>query len=191
MRQALLALATATTTASGCVWYVPALVTLRAGADRPASHRRAAVACLTGWGTAGIVTVLLLLTRTWWIPCAAAGTGGLLTAALMTRAAALRRREAREAALQWTRLGQGATLPAADRGRHIVAVLVGAGLVAATLAAAAGASFAAGHTTSRPVALTVPAAVLGAFLASAVAYARVARRRTGTRRAPTPGRSRG
>ncbi|MFD0505352.1 hypothetical protein ACFQ0G_25505 [Streptomyces chiangmaiensis] len=94
MPQAVLALGVAAVTASGCVWYMPALADLRAGADRPVSRRRAAAACVSGWSTAGTVAVLLLLAEAWWIPRAAAVVGGLVSAGLRIRAAVLRRNEA-------------------------------------------------------------------------------------------------
>lgn len=72
MSHPVLALGAAAVTAAGSVWYLPALADLRAGADRPASRRTGAVACLSGWTTAAAVAVLLLLTDNWWAPCAAA-----------------------------------------------------------------------------------------------------------------------
>ncbi|MEU8972002.1 hypothetical protein AB0D11_22465 [Streptomyces monashensis] len=135
MPQAVLALGATTVTASGRVWYLPALADLRAGVDRPGSRRRAAAACVSGWGTGGVIAVLLLPAEAWWIPCAAAAAGVLLTACLRIGAAAARRTESREAACHWGELGHAHPLPPPDRSRYVVAVLFGAGLVAATVAA--------------------------------------------------------
>ncbi|MFJ6997492.1 hypothetical protein ACISUF_25645, partial [Streptomyces sp. NPDC003090] len=61
MNGTVLALGAGAVTASGCVWYVPALADLRAGADRPGSRRLAAASCVTGWATAAATAPLLLL----------------------------------------------------------------------------------------------------------------------------------
>ena len=42
MTHTVLAIGTAALTASGCVWYLPAIADLQAGADRPRSTRTAA-----------------------------------------------------------------------------------------------------------------------------------------------------
>ncbi|MFD7879561.1 hypothetical protein ACFV5G_36660, partial [Streptomyces sp. NPDC059766] len=65
------ALGAALLTAAGCVWYVPAVADLRAGADRPVSRRTAAAACLTGWTTLAAVAVLLFAGTAWQAECAA------------------------------------------------------------------------------------------------------------------------
>ncbi|MCZ9337902.1 hypothetical protein NGM37_08945, partial [Streptomyces sp. TRM76130] len=77
MAHPVLALGLALVTASGCVWYLPALADARAGADRPDSRRGRAAACLTGWTTVAGVAVLLLVTGSWWPPGAAAGAGAV------------------------------------------------------------------------------------------------------------------
>ncbi|MET9076568.1 hypothetical protein ABZX95_31495 [Streptomyces sp. NPDC004232] len=135
MAQTVLALGATTVTASGCVWYLPALADLRAGPDRPVSRRRAAAACVSGWSTGGVIAVLLLLAEAWWIPCAAAAAGMLLTAGLRIGAAVARRTESRESARHWGELGPVRPSPPPDRSRYVVAVLFGTGLVAATVAA--------------------------------------------------------
>ncbi|WP_236243970.1 hypothetical protein [Streptomyces sp. CC210A] len=89
------AVGTAALTVSGCVWYVPALVDLRAGPDRPASRRLAAAACLTGWATALAVALLLLAGGPWRAAGAAVALGGSAAVTLRMRAALRRRREAR------------------------------------------------------------------------------------------------
>ncbi|MFF0106007.1 hypothetical protein [Streptomyces hirsutus] len=134
MAHSVLALGAAVVTAAGSVWYLPALADLRAGADRPASRRTGAVACLSGWSTAAAVAVLLLLTDSWWPPCAAALAGATATTGLWTRAAVHRRRGAREAARFWEQLGWFGP-PERSRTAFVAAVLVG-GLAAATTTAA-------------------------------------------------------
>ncbi|MCK7622380.1 hypothetical protein MUU72_04475 [Streptomyces sp. RS10V-4] len=57
---AVLALGATALCASGCVWYLPAVADLRAGADRPASRRLAAAACLAAWATVALCAPLLL-----------------------------------------------------------------------------------------------------------------------------------
>ncbi|MFC8507329.1 hypothetical protein ACFU3J_10625 [Streptomyces sp. NPDC057411] len=109
---AVLALGVGAVTASGCVWYVPALLDLRAGADRPASRRLAAAACVTGWATAGLTAPLLLAGVPALLLLAATVSGAAAVAALWTVAAVRRRREAREAAACWAALG-GTAPPAA------------------------------------------------------------------------------
>ncbi|MFD5496849.1 hypothetical protein ACFYY3_04480 [Streptomyces sp. NPDC001812] len=104
MSHPVLALGAAAVTTAGSVWYLPALVDLRAGADRPASRRAEAVACLSGWSTAAVVAVLLLVTGGWWPPCAAALTGATVTTGLWGRAAVHRRRSTREEARLWAQL---------------------------------------------------------------------------------------
>ncbi|MET8558593.1 hypothetical protein ABZV64_27080 [Streptomyces sp. NPDC004959] len=120
------ALALGVLTASGCVWYVPALVDLRAGADRPVSRRLAALACLSGWGTAGLAAVLLLTGA----PLAVAGAGVLACAALRLAAWGRARGEAREHAAYWAALDAH---PDARRAPHrVVGAVIATGLTAAT-----------------------------------------------------------
>lgn len=102
MAQPVLALGCALVTGAGCVWYLPALADLRAGAaDRPPSRRTAALACLTGWATVAAVGPTLLLTASWWAPCAVTAAGGTATAVLRVRAAVRRAGERRETARLW------------------------------------------------------------------------------------------
>ncbi|MFC9854267.1 hypothetical protein [Streptomyces prasinus] len=137
MSQPVLALGTAAVTAAGSVWYLPALADLRAGADRPASRRTGAVACLSGWSTAAVVAVLLL-TDSRWLPCAAALAGATATAGLWARAAVHRRRGAREAARLWAQLGwSGPPGRSRSASATVVAVVLTGGLLAATATAAA------------------------------------------------------
>ncbi|GAU67272.1 putative Syd protein [Streptomyces sp. NBRC 110611] len=91
-----LALGVAALTASGCVWYLPALADLRAGDDRPVSLRTAAAGCLTGWATLAALALPLLADAAWWVPCAVAAVGAVATATLRVRARVHRKREAAE-----------------------------------------------------------------------------------------------
>ena len=175
MSRAVVALGLAAVTASGCVWYVPALADLRARADRPASRRTAAAACLSGWSTAGIVAVLLLVAEAWWIPSAAAGAA--LTAALRVRAAVQRRREMREAARHWAELSRQVPRPGAARpSRTVVAVLLGAGLAAGSATAILRVAAGPGYGMDWLAAAAVSAAVVGLFLTLAIAHTRTAGR---------------
>ncbi|GAA0628865.1 hypothetical protein GCM10009535_00200 [Streptomyces thermocarboxydovorans] len=176
MSQAVVALGLAAVTASGCVWYVPALADLRARADRPVSRRAAAAACLSGWSTAGIVAVLLLVAEAWWIPSAAAVAGAALTAALRVGAAVQRRREMREAARHWAELSRQVPRPGARPSRTVVAVLLGAGLAAGSATAILRVAAGPGNGTDWLAAAAVPAAVVGLFLTLAIAHTRTAGR---------------
>ncbi|WP_433342255.1 hypothetical protein [Streptomyces sp. CA-253872] len=127
------ALALGVLTASGCVWYVPALVDLRAGADRPVSRRLTALACLGGWGTAGLSAVLLLTG----MPFVFVVTGaGLLGSAALRLAAWVRSRaEAREDAARWAALDVHPDVRRAPHRR--VGALLACGLTLAVAAATA------------------------------------------------------
>ncbi|MCL6669237.1 hypothetical protein [Streptomyces panaciradicis] len=185
MAQAVLAVGTALVTASGCVWYVPALVDLRAGADRPDSRRLAAAACLTGWGTAGLVTVLLSVVGTWWPVAGTVAAGAVATAGLRVRALVRRRDERREVARQWAALSPGPPRHgrADDSARDVFAALLGSALAVAAVAAAVAVSPATGGGIDWLVA-AAPVAVAGLMLVLAATHART------TRRGPAPGRTR-
>ncbi|MFD8007333.1 hypothetical protein [Streptomyces mirabilis] len=179
MAQPVLALGAALLTASGCVWYVPALADLRAGADRPVYRRIAAAACVSAWSTAGIIAALLMVTETWWILAVAAVAGTAVTSGFWIRAAVQRRREVGEAARHWAQLRQGRPLAGTDRSRSVFAALVGTGLATAMATATL---LLAVSPENGPDWLTAaaPAALVGLFLAIAatVTHARMARRRT-------------
>ncbi|MEU3104497.1 hypothetical protein [Streptomyces griseoflavus] len=104
MPQPVLALGCTAVTVAGSVWYLPALADLRAGPDRPRSRRTAALACLTGWGTAAAVALALLVAPARWTPAAVAAVGGAAAMALCVRAAVRRAAERRETARQWAGL---------------------------------------------------------------------------------------
>ncbi|MGV4886912.1 hypothetical protein ACSR0Z_09860 [Streptomyces viridosporus] len=160
MSQPVLALGCAVVTAAGCVWYLPALADLRAGADRPLSRRTAALACLTGWGTLAAVALVLLVTTGWGAPGAVVAAGGSATAALWTGAAVRRAGERREAARQWAQLPHGPLPVAAHRSRGAVTALVVAG-PAAGVAAVTALLPALGHGGGHgPATAVVPAAVV-------------------------------
>ncbi|MDT6984662.1 hypothetical protein ACFSUJ_23300 [Streptomyces lusitanus] len=124
MAQPVLALGCALVTAAGCVWYLPALADLRAGAaDRPPSRRTAALACLTGWGTVAALAPALLVAPHWWVPCAVAAAGGTAAAVLRVRAAVRRGRERRETARLWAGPASGGPPPSGAVPRGAVAAL--------------------------------------------------------------------
>ncbi|MFI8231240.1 hypothetical protein ACIGDI_20610 [Streptomyces sp. NPDC085900] len=177
MAQAVLAVGTAFVTASGCVWYVPALVDLRAGADRPDSRRFAAAACLSGWGTAGVVAVLLLVAQTWWPVAGTAAVGAVATVGLRIRSLVRRRDERREVARHWAALtpnpprhGRGD-----DSARYVFAALLGSALAVAAVAAAVAVSPGTGGGVDWLVA-AAPVGVAGLILVLAATHARTARR---------------
>ncbi|MEU7470285.1 hypothetical protein AB0A94_17430 [Streptomyces sp. NPDC044984] len=172
MPQPVLALGCAAATAAGCVWYLPALADLRAGADRPLSRRTAAIACLTGWGTLATVAPVLLLAAAWWVPAVVAAAGGTAAAVLWTGTAVRRAGERREAARQWARLPYEPP-PTARHPRGTVAALVVAGPVAAVTAVVA-----------PVVVVTVPALVVGLLLMIAVRHTRMVRRTAASRGRP-------
>ncbi|MEU1179888.1 hypothetical protein ABZ464_19960 [Streptomyces sp. NPDC005820] len=181
MVQPVAALGVAMVTVSGCVWYLPALVDLRAGADRPDSRRTAAASCLSGWGTTGVIALLLLLVEMWWAPVAAAVTGAAVTAGLRGRAVVQRRRETRQAAHDWAELRADPRPVGTGRARHVVAVLLACGLcTAATMAALEQAV--AGERGAASWALAVaPTGIVALSVALAVTYAGLAGRRAGPR----------
>ncbi|MGW2700046.1 hypothetical protein [Streptomyces sp. NPDC001340] len=178
MSQAVLALGAAMVAAAGCVWYLPALADLRAGADRPVSRRRAAAACLSGWTTVGVVAVLLLVAEAWWVPSGAAVAGAAVTLGLRVRASLQRRRESREAASQWAELRKDRQPPDTGRVRTaVVAVLVGFGPAAAVVAAAAMVVAKPGHGMSGWMLAAVPTTIVALFLGVAAVSGWMFRRR--------------
>ncbi|MFK8848097.1 hypothetical protein [Streptomyces sp. Ac-502] len=109
MSHATLALGATALFAAGCVWYLPAAAALRAGADRPYSHRIAAASCVTFWCTPALVAVLLL-TPAPWSALGAVTAAGLLTAAALLAVSRLQRsREQHEESQRWSTLRQGGT----------------------------------------------------------------------------------
>ncbi|MFE7979153.1 hypothetical protein [Streptomyces shenzhenensis] len=185
MSHAVLALGLAAVNVSGCVWYLPALADLRAGADRPVSRRSAAAACVSGWSTSGIVALALLLAEAWWIPCAVAVAGAAATVGLRAGAVVQRRREARESARNWAELGHAGQPPGTARARTGVAVLIGLGPAAAVVALVVVVE--PGGGTGGWAVAVLPAAVVGLSLALAVAYLRMTR--NANRCHPRPSRS--
>ncbi|MEU3946490.1 hypothetical protein [Streptomyces sp. NPDC029526] len=178
MAHSVLALGCAVVTASGCVWYLPALVDLRAGPDRPPSRRTAALATLTGWATLGGAALLLLTATAWWPAATVTATGVVATGALRLCAAVRRAGEAREAAGQWARLGQGPLPPARRRtSRAVVAALVATALLTAGTVVAVGLSATLptgpdGGTWWPVTATAVPALIVTLLLTSAVRHVR-------------------
>lgn len=176
MSLAVLALPAGVVTASGCVWYLPALADLRAGADRPAYRRTAAMACLAGWTTVAVTGVLLLVAGTWRVPAAVAVTGATATACLRIRAGVRRRREEREAARHWAQLLRPQPLPDSRRERKIVATLICFGPAAAMATAALAMAAGPQHGNGWLAISTWPSVVVALCLAIAVVYVRAPRR---------------
>ncbi|MFJ9863812.1 hypothetical protein [Streptomyces sp. NPDC101165] len=177
MAQAVLALGAATVAAAGCVWYLPALADLRAGADRPVSRRRAAAACLGGWTTVGVVAVLLLVSEAWWVPSGAAVAGVAVTLGLRVRASLQRRRESRETARQWAELRKDQQPPDTEPVRTaVVALLVGCGLALAVIAATVMVVVQPGHCMAGWAVAAVPAMIVALFLGVAAVSGRAFRR---------------
>ncbi|MER5355965.1 hypothetical protein ABT093_37305 [Kitasatospora sp. NPDC002551] len=101
MSHIVLAIGTAAITASGCVWYLPAIADLQAGADRPRSARTAAAACVTWWACLAMAGGLLLAVPAWQ-PAAEIALAGLVAGVLMRVRAHLQSRiEQREEAVRW------------------------------------------------------------------------------------------
>ncbi|GGI94712.1 hypothetical protein [Streptomyces brasiliensis] len=179
MSQPVLALGAAAVTVAGGVWYLPALADLRAGADRPLSRRTAAAACLSGWGTAGVVAVLLLVTGPWWIPVATAAAGAVLAAGLRIGATVQHRREVRETARHWAELRRGSSQAGTGRTRNVVAVLVGAGLFTAVATAILKLAAGPGDGEDWLAAAAAPALIVAVFVTLALTHSRAVRRRAG------------
>lgn len=140
MNHSVLAIATAALTAGGCVWYLPAIADLQAGADRPRSTRTAAAACVLGWATLALAGGLLLALGDWRpaAQLALAGLGGGV--ALWLRALRERRVEQREADERWIALDAGPAPRPPRSGRSSAVGLAGwlvVGAAVASLGAAA------------------------------------------------------
>ncbi|MFD8782716.1 hypothetical protein [Kitasatospora sp. NPDC059599] len=137
MNHTVLAIGTAALTASGCVWYLPAIADLQAGADRPRSTRTAAAACVLWWAALALAGGLLLVVPDW-RPAAQIALAGLVGGtALRVRALRDRRREVRETAARWAALDTG---PAPRTGWPLAVALAGwlvVGAAVASLGAAA------------------------------------------------------
>ncbi|MEU2182958.1 hypothetical protein [Streptomyces thermolilacinus] len=180
MTGAVLALGIGAVTASGCVWYLPALADLRAGADRPGSRRLAAAACVTGWATAAATALLLLLGVSARPLLAVAAAGAGTGIGLRVRAAVRRRREEREDAVCWTAL-HFAPPRREPRPQYASARAVAWGLALAVTAALLLARGRA-HGVSTPLAVAAPAALVACALSAAALRAA---RGEGPARTPT------
>ncbi|CCK25696.1 putative secreted protein [Streptomyces davaonensis JCM 4913] len=183
MSRVVLALGVALVTAAGCVWYLPALADVRAGADRPHSRRTGAAACLMGWATPAATAVVLLVSQPWWAPASVAVAGAALTIGLRIRAAVQHRDETREIAAHWAALRH---TPPPDRwshgpSRYTFAALLGGGLVTAVTIAALLLATGPGDGGHWLMAATTSAAVVGVFLAIATTRTHLARKHTTSR----------
>ncbi|MFH9349732.1 hypothetical protein [Kitasatospora sp. NPDC017646] len=131
MTHTVLAIGTAALTASGCVWYLPAIADLQAGADRPRSTRTAAAACVLWWAALALAGGLLLAVPDWHPAAQVALTGLVGGTALRLRAAWERRGEQRESAARWAALEAG---PVPRNGRPAAVALAGWLVVGAAVA---------------------------------------------------------
>ncbi|OPG04935.1 hypothetical protein B1R27_23180 [Streptomyces sp. GKU 895] len=175
-----LGLGVALVTVSGCAWYLPALTDLRARDDRPVSRRTAAIACLTGWSTAGAVALLLLVGVMWPVPCAVAVAGAAGTSVLRAHAGAQQRAETREVARHWATLEPTAPRHGRSQGRmehYVFAALVACGVVVALIAETLLMAAGPGRGGAGVAVAMAPTAILGAFLVLAATYARMSRHR--------------
>ncbi|WP_340373961.1 hypothetical protein U5640_01425 [Streptomyces sp. SS7] len=177
MVQPVAALGAAMVTVSGCTWYLPALVDLRAGADRTDSRRTAAAACLSGWSTTGVIALLLFLAEAWWVPVAAAVTGAAVTAVLWCRALVQRRREARQTAQDWAELRAAPAPAGPGRRPRLVAGLLGGGLCAAAATAVLQPALAGERGPHGPSLALAPAGIVAVSVAVAALCASRSRRR--------------
>jgi hypothetical protein len=94
-------------TLAGYVWYVPAVLTLRAGADRPVSQRMAATACVTAWGTTAALAATLFLSLPAAVMAAVGAAGYSAATTVRLRAVLQSHRERAEDAREWASLLQG------------------------------------------------------------------------------------
>ncbi|MEV6329310.1 hypothetical protein [Streptomyces sp. NPDC051909] len=124
-------------TASGCVWYVPALADLRAGADRPASRRLGAAACVTAWATVAAAALLLLGGLPAHLPAAVTAAGAGAALALRIRATLRHRQEQHEAATYWHTLAAPPPPSRRPRLRAVFATTLATGLATGLALAAA------------------------------------------------------
>jgi hypothetical protein len=131
MAHPVLVLGTAVLTAAGSAWYLPALIELRAGDDRPHATRLAAIACLLWWCGLGLACALLMTPAPWQLAAAVALAAASSAAILRWTAALARRAELREQARQWTALpALLRTVTARNRVRPATAGWLVAGLTA-------------------------------------------------------------
>ncbi|MEU9075479.1 hypothetical protein ACFYUY_30220 [Kitasatospora sp. NPDC004745] len=131
MNHTVLAIGTAALTASGCVWYLPAIADLQAGPDRPRSTRTAAAACVLWWAALALAGGLLLVLPDW-RPAAQTALAGLVGgAALRVRARWDRHGEQRESVARWAALDAA---PAPHPRRPAAPALAGWLLVGAAVA---------------------------------------------------------
>ncbi|MET9293355.1 hypothetical protein [Streptomyces sp. NPDC003077] len=128
MSHGVLALGAGALFAAGCVWYLPAVVDVRAGLDRPLSIRLAAVSLLIGWGSVALTGALLLTPLHWHVIAAVAVAAVLVAVAVRGLALVRRNHERREEWQIWAALrpdtpsrhgrpsqpGGGLTRPASD-----------------------------------------------------------------------------
>ncbi|WP_223774463.1 hypothetical protein [Streptomyces sp. 135] len=176
MNAAVDVLAVAVVTIAGSVWWLTALVDLRAKGDRPASRRATAVSCLTGWGCALVTVAAYLADARPWPLTILALAGAATTVPLRVRALRLQAREQQEASQHWAVLRPGAARAFPDRRPHITfALWATTGLA---LACASGALLVLGiPSPHRPwLTVLVPLAITAPFLTVGGVRAHQARR---------------
>ncbi|MFB6894529.1 hypothetical protein ACFCX4_35125 [Kitasatospora sp. NPDC056327] len=175
MSHIVLAIGTAAITASGCVWYLPAIADLQAGEDRPRSSRTAAAACVTWWACLALAGGLLLAVPAW-EPAAQIVLAGLVAGVLLrVRAGLQSRAEQREQAVRWALIDPAPEpLPCAPRpsARALLGWLL-VGLAIASLGAVSILLSGGGPLATRLVAAAVGAVVVcTAFLLIGLGSAR-------------------
>ncbi|MFJ9949705.1 hypothetical protein [Kitasatospora sp. NPDC091207] len=159
MSHTVLAIGTAGLTASGCVWYLPAVADLRAGEDRTRSARTAAAACVVWWAGLALAGPLLLVVPDWQ-PAARIALAGLVAGVILrVRALRHRRREQRECGLRWAMLGAGPVPPGPRPAARVVAGGLFTGLAVASLGA-----LCLLFTGGGPLAARLAAAAVGALV---------------------------
>jgi hypothetical protein len=174
MSHPVLVLGTAILTLAGSAWYLPALVDLRAGDDRPHATRLAAVACLVWWFGLGSACVLLLTPLPGQLAAAITLAGASSAALLRWTAALARRAEQREQARQW------AALPGLLRStaaRHQLRPTAAGWLVAAltTVSAVLATTLLSGHASLVGSALVTVGSSIGLCLLTLLLMVRRAR----------------
>ncbi|MFD5463404.1 hypothetical protein ACFWIQ_11360 [Kitasatospora sp. NPDC127059] len=140
MTHTVLAIGTAALTASGCVWYLPAIADLQAGADRPRSTRTAAAACVLWWAALALAGGLLLALPDWHPAAQVALTGLFGGTALRVRALWDRREEQRESAAGWAALDPALDAGPVPRSGRPAAVALAGWLVVGAAVASLGAA---------------------------------------------------
>jgi hypothetical protein len=166
MSHTVLAIGAIALTAAGCVWYIPAVVDLRAGDDRPRSVRLSAIACLSWWLSVAAAGLVLLTPVSWQLSAALAVGGAVAGTTLRLTAAVDHHGEQREESRYWAEVLPGAP-SATDRQRPQVLVLAWlvSGVAAASVAAVSIVLSARSDTPAGPALATAACGTAGFSLA--------------------------